>query len=186
MNRTLNILLLASALFTLAGGLFSPIYAVFVEQIGGNLLDAGGAYAAFSLSAGILVFLISRWEDHTKHMEKFVVLGYMLSCLGYLGLIMVRNPLDLFLVQVVFGIGQAVNLPAYDGLYSKSLDRGKFAYEWGLWESMFLIVSAIAAPIGGFLAQTYGFSLLFTIMLGFSILGLLSSALLIRLRMPRA
>ena len=43
MKRKLKILLMASALLMLAGGLFGPIYAVFVEQIGGDLLTAGGA-----------------------------------------------------------------------------------------------------------------------------------------------
>ena len=51
MQRKLKILLFASALFMLAGGLFGPIYAVFVEEIGGDLLTAGGAYAAFSIAA---------------------------------------------------------------------------------------------------------------------------------------
>ncbi len=185
MQKELKILLISSNLFLLAGGLFGPIYAVFVEQIGGDLLTAGGAYGAFSISAGILIFFISRWEDHVRHQEKLVVLGFLMNCIGFAGYLFIRNPIDLFIVQIVFGIGEAVNTPAFDGLYSKHLDRGRFVSEWGLWESMYRVITAIAAALGGLLAMLYGFRLLFTVMLIISIAGLLISVMLVYPRKRR-
>lgn len=179
MQRALKILLFSSAFFMLAGGLFGPIYAIFVEEIGGDILDAGIAYSLFALAAGVLIFIISRWEDHVKHQEKFVVLGYMLSVIGFSGYLLIRNPIDLFAVQIIFGIGEAVGTPAFDGLYSKHLDRGKFASEWGLWESMYRILTAVAAAAGGILASFYGFHALFVIMLLLSMAGLVISFLLL-------
>ncbi len=163
----------------LAGGMFGPIYAVFVENIGGDLLTAGSAYAAFSISAGILIFFISRWEDHIKHQEKLVVVGFVFSCIGFLGYLFIRSPIDLFIVQIVFGLGEAISTPAFDGMYSKLLDKGKFASEWGLWESLNYIVIAVAAVVGGYLANVYGFRFIFVIMFILSIIGLLVSLALL-------
>lgn len=182
MQRELKILLTASTFFMLAAGLFGPIYAIFVEEIGGDLLTAGGAYGAFSISAGILVFIISRWEDHAKHQEKFVVLGYLISVIGFAGYLLIRNPIDLFIVQIIFGIGEAVHVPAFDGLYSKHLDKGKFASEWGLWETQYRITSAVAAGIGGVISYIFGFRALFMIMLIISVTGFLISSLLVSTR----
>jgi MFS family permease len=180
MKRELKLLLVVSALFTLAAELFGPIYAVFVEQIGGDLLTAGGAYAAFAIATGVLIFFIGKWEDRVMHLEKLVVVSYLLNVVGFIGYLMIRNPIDLFIVQIVFGIATAVNTPAFDGLYSKLLDKGKYASEWGMWESQYYIIGAIAAASGGFLAQMYGFKFLFTVMLIVSILGFLASTLLLR------
>ena len=179
MQRELKILLLSSSLFLLAGGLFGPIYAVFVEQIGGDLLTAGTAYSAFSIAAGILILFISRWEDHVKHQEKLIAAGYALGCMGFFGYLLIQNPLDLFVVQIVFGAAAAILWPAYDGIYSRHLDRGKFASEWGMWEALDYIVAGIAAAVGGFLASIYGFRLLFVIMFLLSILAMLVSIVLI-------
>lgn len=179
MQRELKILLLASTFSTLAGGLFGPIYAVFVAGIGGDLLTAGTAYSLFAISAGVLIFFISRWEDHVKHQEKLVIAGYFLGCMGFLGYLLIQTPLHLFMVQILFGVGEAVATPAYDGLYSKHLDKGKFASEWGLWDSMYYIVTGIAAAIGGFLASLYGFRVLFAVMLAVSIVGLITSTFLV-------
>jgi MFS family permease len=112
-------------------------------------------------------------------LEKLVIAGYALSCLGFIGYLLIQKPLDLFFVQIIFGIGEAVSIPAFDGLYSMSLDKGKFASEWGLWESMDFIVAGVAAIAGGLLANLYGFNFLFTIMLILSILGLLISFFLL-------
>jgi MFS family permease len=179
MQRELKILLWSNALFALAAGMFGPIYAVFVEQIGGDLLTAGGAYAAYSIVAGILIFFISRWEDHVRHQEKLVVAGFALSCLGFLGYLLIQTSIDLFIVQIILGLGQAINIPAYDGLYSKHLDKGKFASEWGLWESSNYIVVAVAALIGGYLANIFGFRFIFLIMFVISLIGLAVAVMLL-------
>ncbi len=182
MQKELEILLLSSALFMLAGGLFGPIYAVFVEEIGGDLLTAGAAYSMFAIAAGILIFFISRWEDHVKHQEKLVVIGFVLSCTGFFGYTLIRNPFDLFMVQIIFGVGEAIGTPAYDGLYSRYMDKGKFVSEWGLWESLRWIVIGASAIVGGFLANIYGFRFLFMIMFIISVLGLIVSFSLIFLK----
>ena len=179
MQKELKILLIADSLYMLAGGLFGSIYAVFVEKIGGDLLTAGTSYAAFALAAGILTFLISRWEDRIKHQEKFVVIGYALSCIGFAGYLLIQKPIDLFIVQIIFGFGEAVGSPAFDGLYSRSLDKGKFTSEWGMWDSMQWIITAISAAVGGFLANKYGFRFLFVIMLALSISGFIVSTFLV-------
>ena len=179
MQRELKILLSASGLSILAAGLFGPIYAVFVQEIGGDLLTAGAAYSTFAIAAGILIFLISRWEDHIKNQEKLIIAGYALGCVGFLGYLLIRNPFDLFIVQAIFGISTAIGVPAYDGIYSRHLDKGKFVSEWGMWESMNYLVMGIAAAVGSLIASLYGFSTLFMLMLALSILALIVSALLL-------
>ena len=183
MNKELKILLLSSVLFTLAGGMFGPIYAIFVEGIGGDLLTAGAAYSIFAIVSGILIFFISRWEDHVKKQEILVVCGYALNCIGFFGYLITKNPLDLFIVQIIFGAGCAIKSPAYDGLYSKHLEKGKFVSEWGLWESIYMITTGLAAIAGGIIGNFYGFRMLFIIMLFSSIIGFIVSIdLLIRKR----
>jgi len=171
----LKILLCIQALFALAGGLFGPLYAVFVEEIGGDLLTAGSAYFLFALTVGILIFFISRWEDHVKHKEKLIIIGFGLSALGFLGYNFVFEQIGLFIVQIIFGLGEAVCAPAWDGLYSKYLDKGKFISEWGLYESLNYIIIALGALAGGVIAEFFGFRILFVIMFIISIIGLLIS-----------
>ena len=175
MKPALKILLLSSFFMNLAAGLFGPLYAVFVQRIGGDLLTAGAAYASFSIALGIMIFFLSRWEDRVKHQEKLIVIARGLSVVGFIGYIFIRNPIDLFFVQIVFGVSEAIIVPAFDSLYSRNLDKKRYASEWGLWESMRAIVAGIAAITGGFVAQHYGFATLFVIMTVISVFSFVAS-----------
>jgi hypothetical protein len=175
MNRILKYLLFAEGFWMLAAGLFGPIYAIFVARIGGDILEAGGAYAAFSLAAGVMILLISRWEDHVRHKEKLIVISHTLGAMGILGYIFVASPLHLFAVQVVLGLAEAVGSPAFDGLYSRFLDRGRFASEWGLYDSMDYLVAAFSAGTGGVIASLFGFQVLFMAMFVLSLVSVAAS-----------
>jgi len=175
MKKWLKILLVADAFMYLAAGMFEPIYAIFVEKIGGDILTASGAWAAFTFTSGFLIWLFGKWEDRVKHLEKMIFLGYALRSCAFLGYFFVANKFHLFAVQILLGIGLATSLPAYDALYSKLLSKGRFASEWGAWEGVYMMVSAAAAITGGAIANFFGFKALFLVMFASSLVGLFAS-----------
>src|SRR3989344_967023 len=175
MKKEMNILLIVRAFFMLAGGLFGPIYAIFVEHIGGDLVTAGTAYGIYYILAGILIYVVSKFEDRMNNQEFLIVIGYFINSVGYLGYLYISEPLHLYVVQMIFGIGAAVNVPAFKGVFSHNLDRGKFDSEWGLWDGMSYFFWGISAFIGGYIAKIYGFEILFFIMLCLSVIGLIIS-----------
>ena len=178
MRRELKILNAASGLTMFAAGMFGPLYAIFVEEIGGGLITAGTAYGIYAIIGSILIFFISRWEDHIKHKEKLIFFGYLLSCLGFLGYIFIKSVWHLYLVQIIFGIASAIRIPAFVSIYSSKMDKGKYASEWGILESINWFVIGVSAFIGGILAKILGFRSLFMIMLFVSLIGLFISTYL--------
>jgi len=164
MKFALKILLLGSGLLMTAHGLFGPIYAIFVERIGGDLLTAGSAYSIYSIAAGLMIFFVSRWSLSEKHPNLLITAGYGLSTVGLVGYSFITTPIDLFIVEVIFGVAEAISMPAFDGLFSSLIEEGKYANRWGLWETMAYLVTAFAAIAGGFIAQVFGFKFLFMVM----------------------
>lgn len=180
MKNGLKILLLADAWATLALGLIGPIYAIFVEEIGGDILDASWAYFAFMLTTGIVMFLISKWEDRIKHKEKLVIAGYFLTAIGCLSYIFVNNQLTLVLTQIILGFAEALCIPAFDALYSHFLDKNKETSQWGFEESLFYMVTAISSLLGGYVADFFGFKTLFVLMFIISIFSAITSLYLLK------
>lgn len=131
LNKALKILILTNALILLASSMLGPIYAIFVEEIGGDLLDASLTFAIFSLVSGVTVYISGKYTDKVKREELILVLGYILMGIGFLLYTTVGSVLSLFLVQVVIGLGGAIYSPAFDALYSKHLDEHKEGVEWG-------------------------------------------------------
>lgn len=175
MKRGIKFLLLADAWVNLALGMLGPIYALFVEQIGGDILDASWAYFAYMLTTGVVIWLISRWEDRFAHKEILVTCGYLATSIGCLSYVFVNDQMSLLITQVILGFATALLNPAFDSLYSHYVTRKAETSDWGTWEAMGYVVTAVAAIVGGYIAYGFGFRTLFLVMFLSSIASTLVS-----------
>lgn len=179
-NKQIRILLVTNGLILIAGAMLGPIYALFVEKIGGDLLDASYAFGAYALAAGIATLVSGRYADKLKENELIVVVGYGIMGLAFLGYMLVNSIWSLLVIQMIIGLGEAIYVPAFDAIYSKYLDGHKSGREWGAYEAISYFITALGAISGGFLVTLFGFNMIFVAM------GLLSFASAIYIfRLPR-
>ncbi len=164
MNKAIKILLSTNGLVLLSAAMIGPIYAVYSEEIGGDLLTASTSWAVFCLTAGIAVFLIGKFVDGVREQELAMMFGYFIISLGFLGYLFVKTPIALFIVQIIIGLGEALYAPAFDATYSKHLVTKKAASLWGTWEAMNYFAMAIGAFFGGLIVNFFGFPILFILM----------------------
>ena len=177
LNPVLKILIVADAFNIFANAMLGPIYAVFVEKVGGGVLSASGAAAIFAFTAGVLIYFLSRFEDSPRHWKRLMIVSYLLFAFGYLGYLWVDRVVRLLAVELVLGIAYALGTPAYDAFYSSFLERGKKASQWGAFEAMERILSGGGMVAGGVLAAFWGFRVLFVTMA----IAALAAALLVGL-----
>lgn len=163
-NKALRILLLTNAMVLMSAAMLGPIYAIFVEKNGGDLMDASLAGGIFALTAGLTTIFSGRYSDRLKENELIVVLGYSIIGTGFFLYFWVDSMIFLFITQAIIGLGEAIYSPAFDAVYSKHLDGHKSGTEWGAWESMNYFTSALGAIIGGTLVTAFGFKTLFIVM----------------------
>jgi len=173
MKRELKILISASLACNFAFGLLGPIYAIFVENIGGDILTAGYTWAIYSISLGVATFIFSRFEDKLPK-EKMIVLGYGLLSFGHLGYYFVQNATHLFMVQIYMGLSLALIDPIWSAYFTIKTDRRREAAEWGDWGAGTNIAIGIAAVVGSYIAHQFGFKSLFLIMF---VIGLISTGI---------
>lgn len=164
LSKALRILLATNALILVAAAMLGPIYALFVEKVGGDLMDASIAGGIFALTAGLTTLVSGRYSDKIKENELIVVLGYAIMGVGFLLYIWVESIMFLFMVQVIVGLGEAIYAPAFDAVYSKHLEWHKTGRQWAAWESIHYFTAAIGAIVGGGIVTLFGFPVLFVIM----------------------
>lgn len=180
MNALRKILLLSDAFFLLAGGLLGPIYALYVQKIGGDLLDASSSFALFMVTAGVVVFLLGLWEDKARHQKKFVIGGYGIAMIGSAGYLLVTSTFGLLVVQVILGFAVAMKDPAYDALFSGS--QKHLALAWGEWEAVDYFALGIGAFVGGLIATQFGFTVLLSCLFGLSVIAFFISLFLLKFK----
>ena len=172
MHKQLKLLLVMETFFVLALGMFGPIYAIFVQKIGGDILDVGTAWSIYMIISGVGIYIMGKVYDKLKRDKLFIILGYFLVSASYLGYYFVSNVAQLFFIQVITGLSSVICVPAMYSFYSKYVDKRRFASEWAAWDSLYRILQGVMALVGAFLAKVYGFKTLFLSMFLLSLIGL--------------
>lgn len=175
-NKIIRILIL-SDLYIISGfGFVAPIFAIFImEQIkGGDVKVAGFAAAIYWIVKSILQIPIGIILDKHKGEKDdfyFLVIGIIISGLVPIGYIFSYLPIHIYLLEVIYAIGMALAIPAWGGIFTRHIDKGKEATEWSVESTVLGIGTGISGAIGGLFVAMFGFKILFVIVSIFVILG---------------
>jgi MFS family permease len=165
-NPLARFLLVSSSLWFLGEGMLGPLFAVFSEEIGGDVLDIASLWAAFLITSGVCTATIGAWADRRGRHEVFSVVGYTANAVITFGYLLVEAPWQLAIVQVGLGVASSLATPTWQVLFVRSIsaqpDRQGF---WlGLSSGQEEIATGIAALIGGLIVTAVGFRWLFVVM----------------------
>lgn len=167
LNRPLRILLINDTMVLIASAMIVPIYAVYVDKIGGDLLDAGLAAGIFAIVAGCAVLVTGRISDRSKRKGRILASGYLLSGVGFLLYIFVDNIWQLLAVQALVGLSQAIIAPVFDALYTDHIgSKKRTSSRWSLWEAGYYFAIAIGSAGGALIVKLTSFNVLFMLMAG--------------------
>ncbi len=142
-----------------------PIYAIFVQGIGGDILDASGAIAIFLIVSGVVTILVHRTKWSQEHRTRLMIYGWLIWVLGIAGYFLVSSTATLFIAQVFIALGNAIANPAFDAELDDHTDEKIKSFEWGLFEALQDILGGVAAIVGGLVAAFLGFKTLIVVMI---------------------
>lgn len=181
LNKKIKILLFGSGIWYFGEGMFGPLFAVFAQKIGGNILDISWAWAIYLIATGVLLMVIGKLSDHSiKLKEKLMIFGYALNAVFTFAYLLVSSPWHLFFVQLGLGIAAALATPTWVSLYTKYLDGRYSGFYWGFFEGQTQIIIAAAIIVGGLVVNYFSFATLFITMGIIQIIATIAQALILK------
>jgi MFS family permease len=164
LNQKTKILLWGSNIWYLGEGMLGPLFAIFAQRIGGNILDITWAWAVYLAVTGTLMIYVGRIAGKKVALEKLLLAGYALNALFTFSYLLVQTPLHLLLVQVGLGAAAALAVPPWSALYATAEKDDQAAYVWGLVSGAYYLTTAVAVLLGGFIVSYFSFTTLFITM----------------------
>lgn len=165
MNGVVKAFIISEIFLWSSWNAITPIFAVFIVSSipGGNTEIAAASFSCYLITRVIFDIISGRYLAKSKEIQKFLVsiVGIILISLGYLGFTLVENVVSLFVFYSVIGMGLGIATPAKNSLFSTHLDKNKEVTEWSIYDGFVFMGMAMAATIGGFVANRYGFTFLF-------------------------
>lgn len=164
MNRTMKLLLL-SDIFVLTGfGLIQPILAIYINDggvAGGTMLTAGIASALFMLIKSLVQLPFGRYVDGKAKKTRWLILGTLLMALVPVIYVTAHNIYQVYLAEIIYGLGSGLAYPTWLGLWSANLDRGKESFQWSVYSTSTGLGTAATGAAGAAVASLVGFSATF-------------------------
>jgi len=189
-NKIILYLIYSDILLISSWGLISPIIAVFfTDHIpNGDIVTTGIASTIFFVTRSILQIPIAKYIDSIKGEQdnyKATLLGTFIVAIIPFFYMMISSVPQLYLIQIIYGIGSAISTTGWLTIFTKHLDKDREGLEWSFYNTTTDLGSALTASIGGFLAYKVGFTNLFFVVgviniIGFLFIFLLKSSFLRR------
>ena len=181
LSKLSKVLLIASSLWYFGEGLFGPLFAVYAEKMGGDILDITEAWAAYLIATGVFYVLVGKIINKSKYKKQVMIFGYALNALLTFGYIFVYDTKTLLIIQVGLGIAEALSTPIWDSLFATNLEDTENTFHWGLATGHTHFISGIAIALGGLIAKYLSFNTLFIIMGCIQVLATIVQLQVIRL-----
>jgi MFS family permease len=168
-NTVVKILVVADFFTHTALGTVTPVFAIFITGsiAGGSARVAGFAIAIYWIVKSIAQLPIAKFLDASEGEATDFWALFVSTLAGgtiILGYLFANTPLHIYLIQAAFGLTMAFGVPARYSIFTRHVDRWRIGFEWSL-ESVFSVglATALAAALGGYVADTFGFEALFLI-----------------------
>lgn len=180
-NKIIKVLIVSDIFFNMGWGLIGPIFAIYLLNNieGGSAQIAGFSTAVYWIIKSILQVPLAKYLDK-NHGERddflFMVCGLFLAGLVPFGYLAAYLPVHIYILQAVFAIGMAMTAPAWYAIFTRHIDKGREAYEWSIYSTMFGFSVGISGAIGGMVAEKIGFEIVYIFV---GVFNILSSLLLL-------
>ncbi len=155
------ILLMAALLANFSEGIYTPLYAAYVEHVGGGLSDAGVSWSLNLIAYGVLAIVFSRLGIRQKYRVGLLAFGYGLAALATALFAFIHTPALLYVAQIIRGASLAILAPVWDAFYSLFVDKRRATEEWGYYEGGWSIAMGLGSALGGLIIGATSFAFLF-------------------------
>lgn len=165
-NRLVKFFILSDFMFLGGWGLVAPVFAIFVirDVVGATIVTVGAAASVYWFTKALVQLPVALYIDKKKgERDDFHALIFALILSGFasLSFLVVDTVPLLFLVVFLKAVAFGFYTPSWAAIFSRHLDKKRYAFDWSLDNAMIAISSGVAGLLGGFLASVFGFQAVF-------------------------
>lgn len=176
MNPIVKILIVSDVMIWGSYQLLTPVFAIFVAEsiVGGGLEVVGIATSIYFVAKAICEIPVGLFIDRHKGEKDDLYMaffGTIVTALAYVSYLFVDGISELYAVQAFLGLGAAMAYPGWYTIFTNHVDKGKEGFEWSLYDVSMGVGMAAFAALGGFIAETFGFRILFIVVAVGTVVG---------------
>lgn len=156
----LLILFLAAMVFANIGGnMYGSLMPLYLKDLGSSIPQIG---LFFTISQIVPLFLqiLGGWVSDTLGRLRAIAIGSVFGVIGFVPLVLADSWGWLVMAVAITSVARALVGPSFDAFIAEHSSEENRGRVFGISQTIFMVVAVVGPPLGGWLAQDYGFKLM--------------------------
>jgi MFS family permease len=179
LTPSLLLFMIAMILANIGGEMYGPLLPLYLKDLGASVAQIG-LFFTLAQIVPLALQILGGWISDTLGRLRSIALGSLAGNLVYAGFILAPTWQWVMFGMVFNAMTRSLIGPSFSAYIAEQSSEHNRARVFGITETLFMVVSVLGPPMGGWLADTYGFRIMLAAAWVFYIF-----ATLIRLGMAR-
>ncbi len=159
LNQTLVVFLVAMVLANISSHMYEPLLPLYLKSLNASVMQVG-LFFTLSRIIPLLLQILGGWISDTLGRLRSIAFGSIAGVLSYVAMILSPTWQWVLLGEGLAATTRSLVGPSFGAFIAEQSSEENRARVFGISEMIFMVVAVIGPPLGGWLADTYGFQVL--------------------------
>lgn len=179
LNQTMVVFLVAMVLANISSHMYEPLLPLYLKSLNASVVQVG-LFFTLSQIIPLVLQILGGWISDTLGRLRSIAFGSVAGVLSYVAMILSPTWQWVLLGEGLASTTRSLVGPSFGAFIAEQSSEESRARVFGISETIFMVVAVIGPPLGGWLADTYGFQVMLL-----CAAGLYTLATVIRVLMAR-
>jgi MFS family permease len=156
LNRMLILFMVAMVLANTAGNMYGALLPLYLKSLNASVVQVG-LFFTLSQVVPLALQILGGWLSDSLGRLRSIAMGSVAGVLSYVGLILAPTWQWVLLGEGFASVTRSLVGPSFNAFIAEQSNEQNRARVFGLTETIFMLVTVIGPPLGGYLADHYGF-----------------------------
>jgi DHA1 family tetracycline resistance protein-like MFS transporter len=159
LNNILKLFMTAMVLANIAGNMYGSILPLYLKSLNASVVQVG-LFFTLSRILPLILQILGGWLSDTLGRLRSIAMGSVAGVLSYFGLILAPTWQWVLLGEGLGAVTRSLIGPSFSAFIAEQSSEENRARVFGITDSIFMLVVVIGPPLGGWLADSYGFKIM--------------------------
>jgi len=162
LSKILILFLVAMVLANISANMYMGILPLYLKSLGASVAQIGLFFTLLNILPLILQIL-GGWISDSLGRLKSIAMGSIAGVASYIGIIIATSWQGVLFGESLGAITRALIGPSFGAFIAEESAEENRARVYGITQTIFLVVTVIGPPLGGWLADSFGFKFMLVI-----------------------
>ena len=162
LNKTLLLFMFAMILANLGGEMYGMLLPLYLKELNASVVQIG-LFFTISQILPLVVQILGGWVSDSLGRLRSIAIGSVAGNLVYVGFIFAPTWQWVMSGMVFNAVTRSLIGPSFNAFIAEQSSEQTRARVFGITDTLFMVISVVGPPLGGYLADAYGFRIMLVV-----------------------